>query len=99
MTYCPCKKHVVLKIAGIVSNVKLLSLKHKTPSAFSVVLDTYTENPMNRGAKPFPGPEKKTTIENVEKIKRYAFHILPDKNFNFPVSTKICRFSAMQIDK
>ena len=48
----------MLKIAGIVSNVKLLSLKHKTPSAFSVVLDTYTENPMNRGAKPFPGPEK-----------------------------------------
>ena len=30
----------------------MLSLKHNTPSDFSVVLDTYTENPINRGAKP-----------------------------------------------
>lgn len=87
----------MLKIAGIVSNVKLLSLKHKTPSALSVVLDTYTENPMNRGAKPFPGPEKKTTIENVEKIKDMHFIFYQTKTLIFPFQQKYVDFQQCKL--
>ena len=59
MTYCPCTEHVALKSGGIVYKVKLWSLKHSTPSDLSVVLDTYKENPRNRGVKPFLGPTNK----------------------------------------
>lgn len=54
----------------MVSNVQLLSWKHKTPSDLSVVLDTYTENPINRAVKPFVGPkwtQKKSKTYNEKK--------------------------------
>ena len=46
----------MLKTAGIVLNVKCLSLKHNVPSAFCVVLETYKENPKNLGVKPLNIP-------------------------------------------
>lgn len=45
---------------GIVSKVKLLSLKHNTPSSFSVVFDTITENPRNLDACVFLAPTNKS---------------------------------------
>ena len=61
MTYCPCTEQVVLKTAGIVLNVNLLSLKHNFPSDLFVVLETYKENPKNLDVKLselFVSPEK-----------------------------------------
>ena len=46
----------MVKTAGIVFKVKLVSLKHKVPSALFVVLETYKEKPKNLGVKPFEGP-------------------------------------------
>ena len=51
MTYCPCTWHVVLKTAGMVLKVKLLSLKQKVPSDLLVVFETYKENPKNLDLK------------------------------------------------
>lgn len=51
MTYCPCTGQAVVNTAGIVSSVKLVSLKHSIPSNLSVVLETYTENPRNNRVK------------------------------------------------
>lgn len=48
---------------GIVSKVKLLSLKHNTPSVFSVVFDTITENPKNLDAWPFLASTNKVKIK------------------------------------
>ena len=42
----------MLMTAGMVLNVKCLSLKHNVPPSLCVVLETYTENPKNRGVKP-----------------------------------------------
>ena len=47
----------MLKTAGIVFKLKLLSLKHNVPSDLFVVLDTYKEKPKNLGAKPLEGPD------------------------------------------
>ena len=51
----------VVKTAGIVLIVKLLSLKHKSRSSLFVVFETYTEKPRNRLEYPFEGP-------NIKKI-------------------------------
>lgn len=56
MTYCPYTGQVVVNTAGIVSAIKLLSLKHKVPCNLSVVLDTYTENPRKWFVKVFEEP-------------------------------------------
>lgn len=63
MTYRANIGHVMLIELGIVSKVKLLSLKHNTPSVFSVVFDTITENPKNLDAWPFLASTNKVKIK------------------------------------
>lgn len=46
----------MVRLAGIVSSVKLLSLKHRVPCNLSVVLDTYTESPRKDGVKRLDAP-------------------------------------------
>lgn len=43
----------MVRLAGMVSSVKMLSLKHRVPSNLSVVLDIYTESPRKDGVKRF----------------------------------------------
>lgn len=45
ITYCAFVEHEMLAIAGTVSIVQSLSLKHINPSDISVVFETYTEDP------------------------------------------------------
>lgn len=52
--------------SGIVSKVKLLSLKHNTPSSFSVVFDTITENPRNLDVCVFLVPTNKS--QNIQSL-------------------------------
>lgn len=47
---------------GMVSAVKLLSLKHNIPCNLSVVLDTYTENPRKWFVKVFEEPISEKVI-------------------------------------
>lgn len=61
---------------GIVSKVKFLSLKHKTPSSFLVVFDTITENPKNLGACLFLAPQGKLSVLCWINI-RFIFRIFP----------------------
>lgn len=60
MTYCPCTKQLVVKTEGIVSSVKLVSLKHSLPSKRFVVFETYTENPTNLALYPLEGTRNET---------------------------------------
>lgn len=46
----------MVKLAGMVSTVKMLSLKHRVPCNLSAVLDTYTESPRKDGVKRFDAP-------------------------------------------
>ena len=46
----------MLKTAGMVLNVKFVSLKHNVPPSLCVVSDTYKENPRNRDVKPLNIP-------------------------------------------
>lgn len=55
---------------GIVSKVKFLSLKHNTPSFFSVVFDTITENPKNLDAWSFLASTNKLKIYNHDLFTR-----------------------------
>lgn len=81
MTYCPYTGQVVVNTAGMVSSVKLLSLKHKIPCNLSVVLDTYTENPRKWFVKVFEEPisEKKNDSFTTNKGKVWNFEILKQK--------------------
>lgn len=65
MTYCPCTGQVMVRLAGIVSTVKMLSLKHRVPCNLSVVLDTYTESPKKDGVKRFDAPENEM-LQNIQ---------------------------------
>lgn len=76
MTYCPCTKQVVLNTAGMVLKVKLVSLKHNIPFDFSVVLETYKENPRNLDLKPLDGPKYVNTMTEIV----YNFFIKEEKN-------------------
>ena len=51
MTYRPCTKQFVVKIAGIVFKVKFSLSTHNFPSDLSVVFETYNENPKNLDGK------------------------------------------------
>lgn len=64
MTYWPWTKQVILKTAGIVFDVKLVSLKQSCPWLLSVVFETYMENPRNSFANVFVGPEIKQCLAN-----------------------------------
>lgn len=46
----------MVRLAGMVSSVKMLSLKHRVPCNMSVVLDTYTESPRKDGVKRLDAP-------------------------------------------
>lgn len=46
----------MVRLAGMVSSVKMLSLKHRVPCNLSVVLDTYTESPRKDGMKRLDAP-------------------------------------------
>lgn len=65
MTYCPYTGQVVVNTAGMVSSVKLVSLKHSVPCSLSVVLDIYKENPRKDFVKSLEAPamKKKTHLE------------------------------------
>lgn len=76
MTYFPYTGQVVVNTAGMVSSVKLLSLKHKIPCNLSVVLDTYTENPRKWFVKVFEEPiSEKNDIITTNKWKVCNFEI------------------------
>ena len=55
----------MLKTAGMVLKVKLVSLKHNVPFDFSVVLETYKENPRNLDVKPLDGPKYVNTMTEI----------------------------------
>lgn len=59
MTYCPYTGQVVVNTAGMVSSVKLVSLKHSVPCSLSVVLDIYKENPRKCRVKSLEAPAMK----------------------------------------
>lgn len=81
MTYCPYTGQVVVNTAGMVSSVKLLSLKHKIPCNLSVVLDTYTENPRKWFVKVFEEPiSEKNDSFTTNKGKVWNFKILKEKS-------------------
>lgn len=69
-----------MNTAGIVSAIKLLSLKHKVPCNLSVVLDTYTENPRKWFVKVFEEPilEKNDSFTTNKGIV-WNFEILKQK--------------------
>lgn len=46
----------MVNTVGMVSVVKLVSLKHSVPISLSVVLETYTENPRKDFVKAFKAP-------------------------------------------
>lgn len=46
----------MVRLAGMVSTVKMSSLKHRVPCNLSAVLDTYTESPRKDGVKRFDAP-------------------------------------------
>lgn len=46
----------MVRLAGMVSTVKMLSLKHRVPCKLSVVLDTYTESPRKEDVKRLDAP-------------------------------------------
>lgn len=47
---------MMVRLAGMVSTVKMSSLKHRVPCNLSAVLDTYTESPRKDGVKRFDAP-------------------------------------------
>lgn len=61
----------MVRLAGMVSSVKMLSLKHRVPCNLSVVLDTYTESPKKDGVKRFDAPayELGNMLQNIHKAK------------------------------
>lgn len=58
----------MVRFAGMVSNVKMLSLKHRVPCNLSAVLDTYTESPRKDGVKRFDAPvyELDNMLQNIQ---------------------------------
>lgn len=57
----------MVTLAGMVSNEKILSLKHRVPCNLSVVLDTYTESPKKDGVKRLDAPayELDNMLQNI----------------------------------
>ena len=72
MTYCPYTGQVVVNTGGMVSSVKLVSLKHKIPCNISVVLDTYTENPRKWIVKVFEEPVSEKMIFSLLINEKYG---------------------------
>lgn len=75
MTYCPCTEQLVVKTAGILSSVKLLSLKHSLPCKRFVVFETYTENPTNLALYPLEGPKNITHHLNTLRYVAVVWNI------------------------
>lgn len=65
MTYCPWIEHVILKTGGMVSFVKLLSLKHRVACNKSGVEETYSENPKKESASKNLNPGKKRYMYDI----------------------------------
>lgn len=59
---------MVVNTAGMVSGVKLVSLKHSVPCSLFVVLDTYKENPRKLLVKSLEAPAMKINTQLEWKI-------------------------------
>lgn len=63
----------MVRVAGMVSTVKMLSLKHRVPCNLSVVLDTYTESPRKDGVKRLYTP-----VQEFDNILQKYFETKPN---------------------
>lgn len=67
----------MVMLGGMVSSVKMLSLKHRVPSNLSVVLETYTESPRKDGVNRFDAPVYEITCcKNTIRQNRNEYLII-----------------------